>query len=73
MQSDEGLHCPLIELLDTIVSINGEQVQDDLNLRILRMLEGTFPLDFKVTEWGSGLNEQNKLSVSNISTRYSYL
>ena len=52
-QSDQGLHCPLTESLDTIECMNGEQkpgwylahAQDDLNLRILRMFVGTFSLD----------------------------
>ena len=47
-----GLHCPLTESLDTTVYINDEKksgwyfahAQDDLNLRIFRMLEGTFSL-----------------------------
>ena len=49
-QPDQGLHCPLIELLDTTECMNGEQspgwylshTQDDLNQRFLRMFEGTF-------------------------------
>ena len=49
-QSDQGLHCLLTESLDTTECMNGEQrpgwyfahVQDDLNLHILRMFEGTF-------------------------------
>ena len=52
-QSDQGLHCPLIELLDTTYCMNGGQrpkwyfahTLDDLNLRILRMFEGIFSLD----------------------------
>ena len=52
-QSDLGLHCPLTESFDTAECINREQmprgylahVQDDLNLRILRMLEDIFSLD----------------------------
>ena len=52
-QSDQGLHCPLTDYLDTTECTNEEQrpgcyfthAQDDLNLRILRMLEGTFSLD----------------------------
>ena len=47
-QSDQGLHCPI-----TVSLHKGEQMskwyfphaQDDLNLHILRMLEGTFSLD----------------------------
>ena len=50
VQSDQGLHCLLAESLDTTECMNGEQrpelyeahVQDDLNLCILGMLEGTF-------------------------------
>ena len=58
MQSDQSLHCPPTELLDTIECINGKQrprrdpvhmqdghAQGDMNLHILRMLEGTFSLD----------------------------
>ena len=49
-QSDQGLHCPLTESLDTIECMNGEQrpgwylahSQDGLNLRISRMFEGSF-------------------------------
>ena len=52
-QSDQGHHCPQTESLDTIEWFNGEemlkwdfaQVQDDVNLHILRMLEGTFSRD----------------------------
>ena len=52
-QSDQGLHCLLTELLDTTECMHGEQrpgcyfahAHDDLNLRILRMFEGTFSLD----------------------------
>ena len=52
-QSDQGLHCPLTESLNTTKCMNGKQrpgwyfahAQDDLNLRILRMFEGTFSLD----------------------------
>ena len=50
LQSDQGLHCLLTVSLDTVECINGEQrsgcdlahVQDDVNLHILGMLEGTF-------------------------------
>ena len=53
MQSDQGLHCMLTESLDTTECMDGEQdlpgtcvyAQDDLNLSILCMLEGTFSLD----------------------------
>ena len=52
-QSDQSLHCPLTEALDTTECMNEEQipgryfahVQEDLNLFILRMFEGTFSLD----------------------------
>ena len=51
-QADLGLHCPLTELLDTTECRKGERIlgyfahgQDDLNLRILPMFEGTFSLD----------------------------
>ena len=52
-QSDQGLHCLLTESLDTTECMNAEQSselyfaheQGDLNLRILRMFEGTYPLD----------------------------
>ena len=48
-QCDKGLHCPQIKSLDTKECMNGVQrpgryfahAQDDLNMRILRMLEGT--------------------------------
>ena len=51
-QSDQGLHCPLTESLDTTECLNGEQrpgqyfahAQADLNLHILCMFEGTFLL-----------------------------
>ena len=51
-QSDQGLHCSLTEWLATRECTNGEQRpgwyfvhgQDDLNLRILRIIEGTFSL-----------------------------
>ena len=51
VQSDQDLHCPLTESLATTECMNGEQTpgwniaQDDLNLHILRMFEGTFSLD----------------------------
>ena len=49
-QFDRGLHCSLTELLDTTECMKEEQMprwyfayaQDDLNLRILCILEGTF-------------------------------
>ena len=52
-QSDLGLRCPLTESLDTTECMNGEQklglqfahAQDDQNLGILRMFDGTFSLD----------------------------
>ena len=52
-QSDQGLRCPLTESLDTTEYMTEKQgpglyfahAQDDLNLRILRMFEGTFSLD----------------------------
>ena len=52
-QSDQGLHCPLTESLDTAECMNGKQrpgwyfahAQDDQNLRIYRMFGGTFSLD----------------------------
>ena len=55
MQSDQGLHCPLTESLNT-TSMNGEKrirgyfvhVQDDVNLHILRSLEGTFSLGMAI-------------------------
>ena len=45
----EGLHSPLTESLDTTECMNMEQIhftraQDDLNIRILHMFEGTFSL-----------------------------
>ena len=51
VQSDQGLHCPLIESLDTTECMNGEQrprwyfahVQDDLNLHFAP-LKVLFPL-----------------------------
>ena len=52
-QSDLGLLCPLTELLPTSKCMKREQTpscyfthaQDNLNLRILRVIEGTFSLD----------------------------
>ena len=52
-QSDQGLRCPQIELMNTIKCFNGEKmperdfahVQGDVNPHILRMLECTFSLD----------------------------
>ena len=52
-QSDLGLQCPLTESLDTTECMNGEHrpgqyfapAQDDLNLHILRMLEGTVSIE----------------------------
>ena len=49
-QTDQSLHCPQTESLDTTERKNGElrprwcfaHAPDDLNLRILRMFEGTF-------------------------------
>ena len=49
-QSDQGLHCPITELLDTKECINREKspdktfhdAQDDTNLRSLYMFEGNF-------------------------------
>ena len=51
-QSDQGLRCPLTESLDTTECFNEEQCPDEtlcmrrinLNLCILRMLDGTFSL-----------------------------
>ena len=51
-QADQGLHCPLIESLDTTECIIAEQrpgryfahAQDDSNLCVLRMLEDIFSL-----------------------------
>ena len=51
-QSDQDLRCPQIESLDTNECFNGKQmpgcdfahVQDDVNLHILHMFEGTFSL-----------------------------
>ena len=48
--SDQNLHYPETETLDTLERINGQQrpgwyfahVQADMNLRILHMFEGTF-------------------------------
>ena len=51
-QSDQGLHCLLTESSDTTECMNGEQrpecfahAQDNLNLCILCIFEGTFSLD----------------------------
>ena len=52
-QSDQDLHCPLTESLDTTKYMNGEQkpgwyfahAQVDQNLRILCSFEGIFSLD----------------------------
>ena len=52
-QSDQGLHCPQTESLDTTEYFTGDQVpgcdfahvQDDVNLHILHMLKITFSLD----------------------------
>ena len=52
-QSDQGLHCPLTESLDTTECMNGEQrhglyyahAQDDLNMRFLRIFKGTSKLE----------------------------
>ena len=52
-QFDQGLHCPLTETLDTTECMNREQrpgwyfahAQVYLNMRILRMFEGTFSLN----------------------------
>ena len=49
-QSDQGLHCPLTESLDTTECMNGKQrpgwdfahVQDDVYPHILQILEDTF-------------------------------
>ena len=49
-QSDQGLHCPLTEPLDTTECMTGEQrpgcyfahAQDDVNMRILRTLKAHF-------------------------------
>ena len=55
-QSDQGLHCPLTESLDTTECMNGEQrhgwyfahAQDDLKLRILCMFEDLFRLTWPI-------------------------
>ena len=52
-QSDQTLHCPLTESLDTTECMNGEEsprwyfghAQDDLNLYSLRMFKDTLSLD----------------------------
>ena len=47
-QSDQGLHCPLTESLNTTECMNGAQrtgrnfAQDDVNLLFLHVLEGNF-------------------------------
>ena len=51
-QSDQGLHCPLTESLDTTECMNREQsprwyfahAQDDLNLLIFASLKALYPL-----------------------------
>ena len=53
VQSDQELHCPLTELLDTTKCMNVEQMprwyfthaQNDLNLRKWRMFKCTYSLD----------------------------
>ena len=53
VQSDQGLHCPLTESLDTTECMNGKQRagwyfehgQDDLNLCIFHMFKRTILLD----------------------------
>ena len=53
VQSDQGLQCPLTEILDTSKCMNGEQMlewyfahtQVDLNLHIFGMFQGTFSFD----------------------------
>ena len=53
VQSDQDLYCMLSKSVDTTECMNREQMpawylahaQGDLNLRILRVLEGTFLLD----------------------------
>ena len=48
MQSDQGFHCPLTESFDTTEEQRPGyfgHAQDDLNLRIVRMFEGTFSFD----------------------------
>ena len=52
-QPNQGLHCPQLKSLDTIAYFNGGQMpgwdftheQNDVNLHILHMLQGTFLLD----------------------------
>ena len=45
LQADQGLAFPPSESLDTTECMNGEQIpRYDLNLRVLRMFEGTFSL-----------------------------
>ena len=53
MRTAKGLPCPLTESLDTTEWLNEEQrpwwhfarAQDDLNMGILRMFEGSFSFD----------------------------
>ena len=67
MQSDQGLHCLLSESLDTTECMNREQrsreyfmhVQDNQNLHILCMFDGTFVLDHH-----SGSNKIHRFFVS---------
>ena len=57
--ADQGIHCLQTESLDTTICMNGEQrpqwyiarAQDDLNLHILRMYEGTFSLNTAHMVW----------------------
>ena len=57
-QTDQGIRCPLTELLDTTECINGEQspgwyfahAPDDLNLR-MRIIEGTWHGLYVSTKW----------------------
>ena len=56
MQSDQGLHRPLTESLDTTECMNGEQlyfanVHDDLNLHILCMFEDAFSIWADQMQW----------------------
>ena len=60
-QSDQGLHCPLTESLDTTECMNGDQrpewylahVQDDLNQRIFSHIQRHF------LAWCDPSNKQN--------------
>ena len=47
VQSDQGLHCLLTETFDATEHMKGDQrhVQNDLNLHLLCIFEGTFSLD----------------------------